>query len=258
MSGVLRLSSKYFVEHLRERCMIRLHHDWPTTLAGWDKREQEAVDPTGHYLPRELYPHPVLVIQLALDLGIHSILPAAFYDLSRYGASKILAGVIPPPRIFDPYIPRNPDLPRTKMVLTRAQFIQILDGRERVQHYLSNFLSTTLSSRQPSPGCLYRSHLVDPSRQCKESFYYLKLNTLRAIGGISCGRDADTLFTLTQATEMLSRTDFSDGKKKCGLRLCLPCKIDFATCAAKAREEVWESLPVWFGLVDGTTTPVVS
>jgi hypothetical protein len=48
MSGVLRLSSKYFVEHLRERCMIRLHHDWLTTLAGWDQHELEAVDPTGH------------------------------------------------------------------------------------------------------------------------------------------------------------------------------------------------------------------
>ena len=44
------------------------------------------------------------------------------------------------------------------------------------------------------------------SRACLESFYFIMLNILRSVGGIACGRDADPLFTLVQATEMLSRS----------------------------------------------------
>lgn len=257
IAGVLRLSCKYFVEHLRERCMLRLHHDWPSTLAAWDQREQEATDVVGRYTPRESYPHPALVIQLALDLKIPSLLPAAFYDLSRYGPSKILTGITPPPLVLDQYIPKQLEFSHVRAInLTRAQFYQTLRGREYVQHYMANFIATSLRSRRPSAECMHRSDPVDPSRPCHESFYFIMLNVLRSIGGIACGRDADTLFTLIQAMEMLSRTDFSDGQKKCGLRMCLPCKLDFAACAAKAREEVWVSLPAWFGLTEGGNASV--
>jgi hypothetical protein len=98
---------------------------------------------------------------------------------------------------------------------------------------------------------------------CAESFYYILLNVLRSVGGIACGRDADPLFTLVQALEMLSRTDFTtadmgtgdtnseggSGQKKCGLKLCAMCKLDFAKAVVRAREEVWALLPAWFGLV---------
>jgi len=51
-----------------------------------------------------------------------------------------------------------------------------------------------------------------------------------------------------QAAEMLSRTDFSDGVMQCGLKMCERCKMDFAQSVEKAREEVWISIPGWFGL----------
>ncbi|KAG6372535.1 hypothetical protein JVT61DRAFT_7643 [Boletus reticuloceps] len=35
LSSVLRLSTKYFIEHPRTQCLARLIHDWPTTLADW-------------------------------------------------------------------------------------------------------------------------------------------------------------------------------------------------------------------------------
>ena len=46
---------------------------------------------------------------------------------------------------------------------------------------------------------------------CIESFYFILLNVLRSVGGIACGRDGDLLFTLVQAVDMLSRTDFRMG-----------------------------------------------
>jgi hypothetical protein len=89
----------------------------------------------------------------------------------------------------------------------------------------------------------------DPSRPCHESFYFIMLNVLRSVGGIACGRDADSLHTLVQTIEMLSRADFSDGVQMCALRMCESCKIDFAEVTMRARQEVWMALPVWFGLV---------
>ncbi|KAG5637601.1 hypothetical protein H0H81_003993 [Sphagnurus paluster] len=254
IAGVLRLSTKYLVEHLRQRCISRLSLDWPSTLVGWDLREQQATDLHGRYMPRESCTHPILVIQLAIDLDLPFLLPAAFYDLSRYGPSKIMAGAIYPRSALDRYLAsQSPSTattePRT-ILLPRDQLQQTLRGRELVQRFMANFIATSLQSRAPSPGCLYQFE-VDPSLPCRESFYFIMLNVLRSVGGIACGRDADTLFTLTQAMEMLSRTDFSDGRRQCGLNMCHPCKLDFATCAMKAREEVWVALPEWFGLVRG-------
>jgi len=74
------------------------------------------------------------------------------------------------------------------------------------------------------------------------------LNVLRSVGGIACGRDADPLFTLIQALEMLSRTDFSDGTRQCGLKICAACKADFSQSVTKTRQDIWREIPAWFKL----------
>src|ERR1700761_6949149 len=92
VAAVLRLSTKYLVERLRQRCLARLVLDWPSTVTAWDAREQAATDAVGHYVPRVPCPHPILIIDLALELNLPFLLPAAIYDLARYGPSRILAG----------------------------------------------------------------------------------------------------------------------------------------------------------------------
>ncbi|KAJ6566855.1 hypothetical protein B0H19DRAFT_940218 [Mycena capillaripes] len=247
VAAVLRLSTKYLVEHLRQRCMTRLELDWPSTLAGWDQREQVATDSFGHYAPRASCPHPILVIDLALDLGLSSLLPTALYDLARYGPSKIMVGTPAPPLSFT----SERAAPRKPATLSPALLITTFRGREAAQRYLSDFVIKELQGRPPASDCQYLEEDI-PSRMCRESFYFIMLNILRSVGGIASGRDADPLFTLVQAMDMLSRTDFSDGHRQCGLRLCHPCKLDFANSATHAREEVWKLLPTWFEL-DGNT-----
>jgi hypothetical protein len=254
IAGVLRLSTKYLVQHLRELCIQRLQLDWPSTLAGWDLREHAATNAEGYYLGREFYAHPVLVIELALDLNLPSLLPASFYDLCRYGPSRILLGAPQPTLDFDQYLSANPaasslSLPPPAVSLSRTHLFRVLRGREHVQHFLATFIASELQGRRASRECMYRIG-PDPSRSCHESFYFIMLNVLRSVGGIACGRDADSLHTLVQAMEMLSRTDFSDGVRTCALRLCEACKLDFAVTTIRAREEVWMSLPLWFGLQD--------
>ncbi|KAJ7803773.1 hypothetical protein B0H14DRAFT_1633300 [Mycena olivaceomarginata] len=84
--------------------MTRLEVDWPSTLAAWDQREQVATDAFGHCQPRASCSHPLLVIDLALALGsdLAHLLPAALYDLSRYGLSKILSGTPRPAALPHP------------------------------------------------------------------------------------------------------------------------------------------------------------
>ncbi|KAJ7797406.1 hypothetical protein B0H14DRAFT_3114344 [Mycena olivaceomarginata] len=228
VAAVLRLSTKYLFEHLRQRCMTRLEVDWPRM-------------------------HPLLVVDLALALGPDlAHLPAALYDLSRYGPSKILSGTLAPPLSLA-LPPSHPayashTLAALKSTLPVRALLTTFRGREAAQAYLAAFISTHLHARAPAPLCAYLEDEPPTRHACRESFYFIMLNMLRSVGGIACGRDADPLFTLLQAVEMLERTDFSDGTRVCGLRMCAACKVDFRECAGRAREEVWGLLPGWFGL----------
>ncbi|KAJ7812800.1 hypothetical protein B0H14DRAFT_3879523 [Mycena olivaceomarginata] len=237
VAAVLRLSTKYLVEHLRQRCMARLE-----TLSATTSRAPPARIPSSS----STSPSPS-----APDLA--HLLPAALYDLSRYGPSKILSGTPAPPLSLalpsshpafaaHTRAARKPTLPAPALLLTTFR------GREAAQAYLAAFISTHLHARAPAPLCAYLEDEPPARHACRESFYFIMLNVLRSVGGIACGRDADPLFTLLQAVEMLERTDFSDGTRVCGLRMCAACKVDFRECAGRAREEVWGLLPGWFGL----------
>ncbi|TFK64306.1 hypothetical protein BDN72DRAFT_881571 [Pluteus cervinus] len=405
ISAILRLSTKYMVPHLRRICISHLLTYWPTTLQGWDAREQLATFPfgvvqtsaqasqqstpgtnsmavhvpgpgmsgqtvitppipfsvpvaiinqpiqpqsfplplsalypqpltvtAGRYTPREFYPHPIQVILLALELDIPELLVPAFYDLSRYGPSKIMCGVHLQKTTFEEFVewhslaqgvqldandernayPRITRLPNSLLRRT-------LKGRERGQEFFTKWVHQMMTGRKPSERCSY-SLLVDglatsapvpspmasslgtggnPSNfhtfggywqinlpiqanmppqtftippgistqlpvrpsavhlvpnvqfkenHCVESFSHIHLNLLRSITGISHGRDADPLYTLLQAIDMLYRTDFSDGEKVCGLKICDECKKEFVEEVREARVAVYSKIPTWFGL----------
>jgi hypothetical protein len=99
LASVLRLSCKYFICIPRRQCLERLQTYFPATLAEWDRRERMSLAPDGHYDPRHEIPSPIHVINLARELNVGSILPAAFYDLARYGTSRIASGAEPLPHL---------------------------------------------------------------------------------------------------------------------------------------------------------------
>ena len=73
IAAVLRPSTEYFIENLRQRCLIHLEIDWPSTLPGWDIHEREATDHFGNYTPHDSSAHPILAINLALELRCTSV-----------------------------------------------------------------------------------------------------------------------------------------------------------------------------------------
>ena len=193
-------------------------------------------------------------------MNLPTILPAALYDLSRYGPSKISFGASSLPTAFELLLTQlcgSPPPIDKPVRLSRELLCRTLRGREAAQRFIATFIARDLNCRAPAAECLHRNDRHAISRPCRESFYFIMLNILRSVGGVGSGRHADPLFTLIQATEMLFRTDFSDGHQQCGLKLCQPCKADFAASAAKAREEVWRLLPEWFGLAE-VERPMIS
>ena len=84
-----------------DNVISRVDTDWPSTLCGWDFRERRSTDEYGQYVPREICLHPISVIELALDMNLPSILPAALYDPSRYSPSKIMLRTYSPPTAFE-------------------------------------------------------------------------------------------------------------------------------------------------------------
>lgn len=59
VSSLLRLSTKYQIEHVRRDILRGMAVAWPKTLAGWEFREADATDIQGNYRPRLVYPHPM-------------------------------------------------------------------------------------------------------------------------------------------------------------------------------------------------------
>lgn len=61
ISSILRLSTKYGVQHIRRDILQGMSAVWPRTLGSWELREAEATDSSGLYKPRSVYPHPMSV-----------------------------------------------------------------------------------------------------------------------------------------------------------------------------------------------------
>ena len=59
VASLLRLTTKYAVEHIRKDILRGMTAIWPRTLSAWEFREADATDAAGVYKPRSLYPHPM-------------------------------------------------------------------------------------------------------------------------------------------------------------------------------------------------------
>jgi hypothetical protein len=277
LSSVLRLSCKYFICIPRRQCLERLQSYFPTTLAEWDRRERMSLAADGHYDPRREIPSPIHVINLARELNVGSILPAAFYDLARYGTSKTAVGTEPLPRLVLE-VPNDENSPAsastsvsesegtgyapfpyplssrfaspmlmqdTSLVrLSYDDLILTFRGREMMQRSVSTFLSLHLKNRMPAAGCT----VPGGGQACRDAFYFITLNTLRAVGGIAAGRDGDPLFTLGQMIDMLHHTEWVDGQYLRGLPMCGKCRDEFIPAVHAGRQAIWDQIPVWFEL----------
>ena len=226
---------------------------WPRFLAQWEIREAKATSQSGVYEPRKFLPHPMsvrpspsharinltkfssMVINLARAVDALYLLPSAFYDLSRCYPSDCAAGYT---------------CPRTREThhLSDLDLTHLFEGKEHTSRFLSSFVLTELQNRKPTPSCRYRTE-SDPHLKlhCQTAFEAVTFEILRDVNGVVCYRSSDPLFAIMDAELMQSR-DEPAGSYGVSMRVCDFCRSEFSAAVDNAREELWRSLPHWFGI----------
>ncbi|RXW19836.1 hypothetical protein EST38_g6018 [Candolleomyces aberdarensis] len=85
VEGVLRLSTKYDVPHLRQRAMDHLVSTYPTTLTAWKNRDTTRTIPSVENTP-------FLVLNLAREFDMPWLIPSVAYCISSHDINKTLEG----------------------------------------------------------------------------------------------------------------------------------------------------------------------
>jgi len=89
--NALHLASKYLMAELRAKLVRVVEREWPSSLDEMDMRDQAFEELKGRIdsdmlvqgWPIQFLPEPAAAIALAEEFNIKSILPAAYYDLTR-------------------------------------------------------------------------------------------------------------------------------------------------------------------------------
>ncbi|KAJ7760502.1 hypothetical protein B0H16DRAFT_1674360 [Mycena metata] len=229
VSGILRLSTKYIVDSLRAKALAHLCIAWPSTLKGWDAREDvsrtfemETSASGGHF-----YPSPVAVINLSREVSAPSLLPAAFYDLCRYSYAQIYE-----PADDEPLF-QSPTSHAAYSVLSPLDMQRLALGKEAAQHNITALIQTmghaqthiathsrTRTSARAPPADF--SELVDLATQ-----HYL-FDRERG--------HCDPLY-VSEELGQLKSAEFSE---------CKACAKSLEMWAAREREKMWKMIPIWF------------
>ncbi|KAG6910040.1 hypothetical protein DXG01_013764 [Tephrocybe rancida] len=249
VSGVLRLSTKYLIDSLRTKALAHLSKAWPTNLKAWDVREDLArsyetdISSNGSHL----YPHPIAIINLAREVNAPSLLPAAFYDLSRYPFGHIFE-----PTEEDQTFRRLP----SASTLSVADLERLCLGKEASQQAITTLITAMGTSQNVRP-TQSSTHSRKPSHNaicvsaaaCRKDFSELvDLATQHYLFDRERGC-YDPLYVAEELGQLKS-AEFSE---------CKACARSLEAWAAREREKMWKSIPTWFRLDhSGDTSPNLS
>ncbi|KAH7904822.1 hypothetical protein BJ138DRAFT_1119048 [Hygrophoropsis aurantiaca] len=232
MVNILTMANKYKLHDLCKSIVLRLETDWPQTLAEWDLAEAEftSMDVLSSQDGNEglrasyvhlddWYPEPVSAIQIARECDVPSILPAAFYHLSRLSAVQDNLGQRQqhgPPQ----FLPRHRSAQWDD--LSAKDLLCLIKGRENIaQTDLGLIFSDDCGcgGQHPCIG-LKNCGLVE------------EINRER-------GRTSDALALLQSYAD---RPDYGD-------RICAQCCAFMKGRLRKARRVLWVQLPELFQLL---------
>ncbi|KAF8200006.1 hypothetical protein K438DRAFT_1717457 [Mycena galopus ATCC 62051] len=128
ISGMLRLSTKYMIISLRQRCISILKGRFPTTFANYTAMTSGAH--RKHYKSDDV----MRTVLLAQECGVCELLPYAYYCVARMGLTRIVA-----------------DSPAD---ISWRQKAVCLVGRERLRWAEMSLSHSFLFAFQPAPGCV--------------------------------------------------------------------------------------------------------
>ncbi|KAG1732482.1 hypothetical protein EDB19DRAFT_1929180 [Suillus lakei] len=156
VSGILRLATKYLVDSLRTKALVHLNRAWPNSLKGWDAREDLSRADEMQSGPgmSNIYPSPADVVILAREVNAPSLLPSAFYDLSRYHYTQI----------FEQDDESGPSI--AHLPLSTADLQRLALGKEASQHAITTLIRSMGSHSHP----LLLGHHAHSHHSCRRDF----------------------------------------------------------------------------------------
>ncbi|KAF8142000.1 hypothetical protein EV363DRAFT_41413 [Boletus edulis] len=252
VSGVLRLSTKYVVDSLREKALDHLSIAWPTTLKGWDTREDMSRSFELQAGSESIYPSPIAVINLAREVNATSLLPSAFYDLSRYGFSQI----------FD--YGESFEEGASQCPLSPIDMQRLSLGKEASQHAITTLIQSLGSHARtlmagPANTFANHQHLYSyghhTHRTCRRDFSELvTLATQHYLFDHQRGC-TDPLYVadelgqpLYDLGQPLGIDRLGNSRRSLEQTECQACVKTLETWAKKERERMWKMIPLWFRL----------
>ncbi|TFY61659.1 hypothetical protein EVG20_g6971 [Dentipellis fragilis] len=241
---ILELCRKYQIDSLRNTIITRLEEDWPPSLDGWDVLDAQIQSmaliwtrdhrdalrkptQTAEYFDTSV-PEPASAIQLAREFDIPSILPAAFYTLSRISIDENW-------HIMHDLDERTSQPTRTARWrdLGPQDFICLLEGRARLQGVMDYDYS------EPS------SNLVD--------IYYDENPHARSSFCTESTRETfyDQIGdAASDSSDVLGALHPYQAKFHSGHKVCPSCSRKFTMEVHNLRQYIWDRLPEHFGLCE--------
>ncbi|KAG2125023.1 hypothetical protein DEU56DRAFT_873160 [Suillus clintonianus] len=243
VSGILRLATKYLVDSLRTKALAHLSRAWPNSLKGWDAREDLARADEMQSGPgmSNIYPSPADVVILAREVNATSLLPSAFYDLSRYHYTQI----------FEQDDESGPSIAR--LPLSNADLQRLALGKEASQHAITTLIRSMGSHSHPH----LLGHHAHSHRSCRRDFSELvALATQHYLFDRERGC-TDPLYVAEELGQPLydfgqaSGADdarFGESRRSAEVSECEACARALAMWATRERERMWKMIPLWFRL----------
>lgn len=232
---ILSLANKYGMDQLRHRIVEHFEGDWPRSLWQWDKLEFEIKSMlhtrmTGCYFGSDIECHPIddhlpepaSAIRLGRECDVSSILPAAFYHLSRLSIYDDREEVRLRHDADDDELSGGRRTAEWRL-LENEDFISLLKGREKLAVAANEMLCFT--------DCQQEEHWSDA---CSASNCWELLQEIRD----ACRHSSDILRTTRCYIE----------KGTYGEDICQLCCVCIRKELISFRQQLWDKLPDFFGL----------
>lgn len=222
------MANKYQITHIRDCIVERLESDWPQTIHAWDALEGEVERSKEHsntlWYIDDRFPEPASAIRLARDYGIPSILPAAFYQLSRLKIANDHARRRKEANTFYDY---DYDERTARWdLLSGEDLLCVMRGQEKLREVALHLPRRVMC---PNP---------DWSKKCNVKAMIHQLNKEYGID------------TTTDFLEHFRHfgVQYREDRYDSGRNICDPCDDTVESLLDDIREEIWMKLPEYFEL----------
>ncbi|KAL0961251.1 hypothetical protein HGRIS_006213 [Hohenbuehelia grisea] len=223
LAGILRLSSKYFIAHLRTEAIHFLTETWAVTLGAHDMMVHKALETSAKATTALAlsypYVHPLHVLNLARETNVRSVVPSCIYFLSLYRLDDILSGDHPKLQV------EHPSRPSSVLTLEDIRLYTLMFQR-RIDINVE-FFRQFCGKRNACAQC------TNAKETCRRGFSKLTRHL-----SDSWNVRTSALHWMNQAVEYLETLNL----------VCYSCYAAFSRDVKALRESTWEELPSYIGL----------